>query len=333
MKSIIAVAVILILTMTPDAQQKFAQIGNLELESGETIENCQIGYRTFGKINSDSTNIIIYPTWFEGKSEHLETLIKKYQFIDTTKYFVIAIDALGNSVSTSPSNYDENDFPSFTIQDMVKSQFIMLTQLFGFKNIFAIIGGSMGAMQAYEWAVSYPEYAEKIIPYVGTPRLTSYDLMLQGIMLDIIEQSYNYEIPEGQTLSLIDRIMNSHAYTPEYRVENTSREDFDNFMTRFNKEGKNYFPLIDFYYQLKAMIAHNIASKFHDSMEEAANIVQADLLIIQSMTDILVNPIPSIEFAELTGAEILKLDNNCGHIAVNCEMEKVKTKISEFLKK
>lgn len=321
-----------ILCTNVQAQQQFAEIDNLKLNSGQTITDCRVGYRTYGTLSDDSSNVILFPTWFEGVSEHIGRLITKYNFIDTTKYFIIAVDALGNSVSSSASNYTAGEvFPEITINDMVTSQYIMLTEKMGFKQIHGIVGGSMGGMQAFEWAVAYPEFAKKIVPYVGTPRLTSYDLMLMTIMTRIIDDSYRFNIPEEETVMTLDLIMNAHAYTPEYRVEKTSRQDFDSFINGFDKSGKDHFPLIDFQYQMDAMMQHNVARNFNDSMEEAAQNVKADMLIIPSMTDMLVNPIPAVEFAEIYGAEILKLQSYCGHISVNCKIEEVKKTIADFL--
>ncbi|MFN3695433.1 MAG: hypothetical protein ACK4UV_10530, partial [Ignavibacterium sp.] len=93
-----------------DAEQHYKIIGNFITQTGDTIKDCKIGYRYFGTVNSDSSNIILYCTWFGGNSEAIGRLIRKYQFIDTTKFLIIAVDALGNGVSSSPSNY-EGKFP------------------------------------------------------------------------------------------------------------------------------------------------------------------------------------------------------------------------------
>ena len=105
------IKILLVLTFSisivqAQSEQKFAEIGDLNLVSGEVINNCVVGYRTFGELNTDSSNVIIFPTWFEGTTNDIARLIQKYSFLDTTKYFIIAIDALGNGVSSSPSNYD-----------------------------------------------------------------------------------------------------------------------------------------------------------------------------------------------------------------------------------
>jgi homoserine O-acetyltransferase len=122
----VILTVILFFCLSVNAQkggQEFAVLGNFKLENGSTINNCRIGYRTFGKINSDSTNIILVCTWFSGRSESVSSVFcNKDGFIDTTTFYVIVVDALGNGISSSPSNYKAKSgalFPSVSISDMV----------------------------------------------------------------------------------------------------------------------------------------------------------------------------------------------------------------------
>src|SRR5579884_2387932 len=91
-------------TQTAQGSQQFANIGNLKLQNGEVIHNCRIGYRTFGQLNDDKSNAVLFPTWFGGRTQDLVELIGPGKLVDSGKYFVIAADALGDGVSCSPSN-------------------------------------------------------------------------------------------------------------------------------------------------------------------------------------------------------------------------------------
>ena len=156
--------IVLFTSLFAQSEQQFAELGNFKLVSGETIYKCKIGYRTFGTLNTEKTNAVLYPTWFGGKSESLANLIGPDKVVDSEKYFVIAVDALGNGVSSSPSNceYQSNkNFPEITIKDMVNSQYKLLTEHLGIKKLHGMIGGSMGGMQVFEWIVSYPDFMER----------------------------------------------------------------------------------------------------------------------------------------------------------------------------
>ena len=75
------------------------------LESGEVIHDCRVGYRTFGKLNADGSNAILFPTWANGTTDQLQHSIGPHTgVVDYADYFVILIDALASGVSSSPSN-------------------------------------------------------------------------------------------------------------------------------------------------------------------------------------------------------------------------------------
>jgi len=312
------------------SNQMMANIGELKLTSGEMIDNCQIGYRTFGKLNEGKSNIIIYPTWFGGTSEAISSLIDKHNFIDTTKYYIIAIDALGNGVSTSPSNY-KKEFPQITIKDMVNAEFKLLTEALNIHHIFAAIGGSMGSMQVLEWAVAFPDFMNKIVAYVATPKMTSYDLLWMNTQLDIIESGKMHGMSEKEIKKLSDMMTAVIARTPAYVVENTMVEKFPEYLSSFDKEPSTVFTIDDYEIQLKAMMKHDISLDFNGSMEKAAKAIKAKLFIIVSKTDMMVNPTEALKLADLIKARKLILQNNCGHLAVSCELERCKKEIADFL--
>jgi len=313
--------------------QNYADIGDFKLLSGDTIKNCQIGYRTFGKLNSDSSNVIIYPTWFAGTTEDISTLITKHSFVDSTKYFIIAIDALGNGVSSSPSNYEYDDtvFNNLTISDMVNSQYKFLTEIVGIKHLFAAIGGSMGSMQVLQWAVSYPHFIDKIVAYLSTPKMSSYDLLWMNTQLNMIESSRKNGMSDREIKKISDMITQVLARTPAYVVEHTHIEDFHDYLASFDKEPSKIFTLDNYLVSLKAMMRHDISINFNGSMEDAAKNIFAKLFIIVSETDMIVNPTAALNLARLTNAQSLILNNNCGHLAVGCEINLCRDEISVFL--
>src|SRR5437868_1906039 len=107
-------------------EQKFADIGEFKLVSGEVIHDCKIGYRTFGKLNADMSNIVVFPTWAGGTTEELRGDVGAKGLVDDADYFVILLDAFANGVSSSPSNSAKQPhmkFPQITVRDMVNSQY------------------------------------------------------------------------------------------------------------------------------------------------------------------------------------------------------------------
>ncbi|MFO7524261.1 MAG: alpha/beta fold hydrolase [Ignavibacteriaceae bacterium] len=329
-KLYLLIFIITAVNIQAQSEQSFASIGDLELENGDIISDCKIGYRTFGKANQDTSNVIMYCSWFEGTSEAIGTLIEKRNFVDTSRYFIIAFDALGNGISSAPSNYPDS-FPVITIRDMVKSQFIVLSEHLGIKHLHGAVGGSMGSMQVLEWAVAYPDFISKVVAYVCSPKLNSYDLLWMNTQLKMIETLKKYGAEEKEIKNLSKMLTAWISRTPEYINENININEFQSYLKSFEPEMTNPFTLDDYVSQMKAMISHDISRNYNYSMEKTSENIKAKLLIIVSKNDLMVNPVESIRLAELTGAELIILDNDCGHLAVSCEFEKIKNEIDLFL--
>lgn len=315
--------------------QQFAVLGDFRTERGSVIEDCKIGYRLFGKLNDDKSNVVLWPTWFGGTTEHLIGLIGEDKLIDDREYFVIAVDALGNGVSSSPSNSKSQpgtEFPQITIADMVRSQYLLLTEKLNIEHLHAIIGGSMGGMQTFEWVVTFPDFMDKAIPYVGSPRLSAYDLMLHMLRLEIIEAGRQYGCPDDTLLGLIRSVEHLVARTPDHFARNTKREAVPEIITDFMKNQSPAFTLDNYAAQLQAMVSHNVARNFDNNLKAAAKQINAEVFVIVGLQDHIVHPAPALAFAELINARTLTLDSDCGHLCVGCEMDTVKQAVAQFLK-
>src|SRR5581483_3302036 len=103
-----------------DGTLQFANLGDFKLDSGQIVRHCRIGYRTYGQLTEDRSNVIVALTWFGGSTQGLAAWIGPSKLYDSSKFFVVAIDALGDGVSSSPSN--NAGMPPFTIRDMVHTQ-------------------------------------------------------------------------------------------------------------------------------------------------------------------------------------------------------------------
>src|ERR1700674_2619354 len=105
-----------------------------------------------------------------GDNNHrIDYLIGPGRALDPAKYFVICTDAIGNGLTTSPSNSKSQPkmmFPKFNIRDMVNSQHRLVAEKFGLKKLVTVIGASMGGMQAVQWGLSYPEMMDSIVPII-----------------------------------------------------------------------------------------------------------------------------------------------------------------------
>ncbi|HET6861807.1 MAG TPA: alpha/beta fold hydrolase [Pyrinomonadaceae bacterium] len=339
MRLFIICVVLSLLSLTTLAQdQQFANLGDFKLESGEIIHDCRIGYRIFGKLNADKSNAVILPTWASGTTEQLKSSVGPGRMLDE-KYFVIAVDALGNGVSSSPSNsklQSRMRFPKFTLRDCVRSQHELVTGVLKLTHVRAVVGVSMGGMQAFEWLVSYPEFMDMAVPIVGSPRLAPYDLLLWQAQIDAIMNDRGWNNGEYIT---------NPARSAEYEFGAlllTTPANYNNQMTREKilaelkkaaEQKGGGFDANDKIRQDQAMMAHDIAAPYGGSVEKAAARVKAKVMVVVSRYDHVVTPGPASEFAKLINAPLLELLGDCGHLAPSCESQTVNSAIARFLDK
>ena len=161
-------------------------LGDFILQHGMTLRDAKIAYKTYGTLNAARNNAIVYPTWFGGQHSDNEYLIGPGMALDPDKYFIIVPDMFANGLSPSPSNvsppYDRARFPNVTYYDNVRAQHRLVTERFGIEKVALVLGWSMAAGQTYQWAVSYPDMVERILPFCATARIPIHNfVVLEGL--------------------------------------------------------------------------------------------------------------------------------------------------------
>lgn len=330
------VGVLILVIIIPSATSaqgdlQYAEFGECGLESGEVILDCRVGYRTLGTLNIERSNAVLFPTWFSGTTEQLAGLVGPGLLLDSAQFFIVAVDAFGNGVSSSPSNSTaqaQAAFPVFTVGDLVEIQHRLLTEVFELERLRGVVGISMGGMQAFEWLVRYPAFAEAVIPIVGSPRFSSFDLLVWETQLRLIEQCQQAGCADVGTL------FNMIAYlvlnTPEYRNRQTSRDQFAGFVQRVTEQARS-FDAANMASQIRAMLTHDVAAGFGGSLEEASKVVEARLLTVVAMHDHAVTPSTARAFTELVGGQLMEMNSPCGHTVFGCETARIGTAVNAFL--
>jgi len=314
---------------------RFAELGDFKLESGEVIRDCRVGYRTFGTLAPDRSNAVVFLTGAGGTTEQAAGFVGPGKLLDSSRYHVVLIDPLSNGVSSSPSNsklQPRMRFPRITIADMVRSQHELLTRVLRLDHVKAVIGQSMGGVQTFEWMVDYPGFMDKAVPIVGTPRPTSYDLILYGAVVEAIKRDLDWKNGEysDQPARRLRAAIAALAFeTPQAVIQQVPRDQVEQALDQFG-------PLADANDQIRqyeAGLAFDISRRFRNSMERAAAAVKAKTLIIVASQDHTANPGPALEFAKMIKAETVILDSECGHVVTACEAEKIAEAVAKFLSK
>jgi homoserine O-acetyltransferase len=162
------------------------EIPDFTLECGATLRPARVAYKTYGTLNADKSNAIVYPTWYSGRYWENEWLIGAGMALDPAVWFIIVPNMLGNGLSSSPSNtpppYDRARFPRVNVRDNVHSQYRLVTERFGIERLAMVLGWSMGAGQTYQWAVSHPEMVARALPFCGSSRTSPHNVVfLEGV--------------------------------------------------------------------------------------------------------------------------------------------------------
>jgi len=157
------------------------ELGDVRLSTGQTLRAAKLAYKTYGTLNEDKSNAIVYPTWYSGQHQDNEWLIGEGMSLDPSKYFIIVPNMLGNGLSSSPSNtpapHDGARFPKVTFYDQVEQQHRLVTKRFGIEKLALVTGWSMGAGQTYQWAVSYPAMVERALPFCGSSKTSEHNIV------------------------------------------------------------------------------------------------------------------------------------------------------------
>jgi homoserine O-acetyltransferase len=170
---------------TPDVHKDYTRIsiGALDLEEGGRIDDCWLAVRTWGRLNAEKSNAVLVPTWYSGTHQiWADAYVGQGHALDPEKYFIVAVNQIGNGLSVSPHNTADDSismsrFPHVRIGDDVVAQERLLREHFGIERLFAVVGGSMGAQQTYEWAVRFPDKVLRAAPIAGTAKNTPHDFL------------------------------------------------------------------------------------------------------------------------------------------------------------
>ncbi len=350
----------------------------LYLESGRILEPYQIAYETYGKLNSDKSNVIVichalsgshhvagtYPN--DRKAGWWDGLIGSGKAVDTDRYFVICTNVIGSCFgSTSPMSdyYPSHEpyrlkFPVITIKDMIRAQKQLFSQL-GIHHVKAIIGGSMGGMQALQFGVDYPNFADHIIALATTYATRAWTIAFNKVAIEAIRRDPRFKNgnyapnafkEHGMDGLAIGRIAGHISYLSPFSMDDKFGDNYVNndglfeLFGRYEVErymeynttnfSKNFDPM-SYLYIVKAINTFNL-SRGYDSLYDAVSRIKADTTLISFSSDYLFFPSEMEHIYKMMSRERQKcsyheIDSQYGHDAFLVELYKFDYIIKEKL--
>ena len=282
--------------------------GDFKLESGEVIKDFSISYVTHGTLNANKSNAILMVTAISGNHHRLDFMIGPGKALDPDKYFIICTDAIGNGLTTSPSNSKAQPrmaFPKFAIRDMVESQYRLLKEKLGIDHVVAVVGPSMGGMQTLQWGVSHPDFMDALVAMVPLTRTPGWTVAVleasrKAIMEDPAWKDGNYDAPPEKGVRLWRDILNLlAARTPDmYSAQFKNGMDTLPWMEAQETAAMKAFDANDWIYQTWAYERHDVGTTpgFDGDTAKALASIKAKTLILTGTKDLLN---PEIEPAEM----------------------------------
>ncbi|PSB55711.1 alpha/beta fold hydrolase [Chamaesiphon polymorphus] len=307
-------------------------IDNFEFQCGKCLSEVQIIYQTYGDLNADRSNAILYPTSYGAQHSDIEWLISADGILDPTQWFIIIPNMFGNGLSTSPSNSDcglvESGF-WFTHFDNVRAQEKLLTEVLKIDRLALIYGWSMGAQQAYHWGALYPDRVQRIAALCGTARTTDHNrIFLQSLRsaltADPAWTGTGFDRLPERGLHTFARIYASWAASQEFYREglyySLGYSSLEDYLVRAweasyrQRDPHNLIAMLDTW--LHCDLSDN--SVYQGDYRSTLSAIRAKTYVMPSTTDLYFTPADcAAEAALITNAEYRPIRSIWGHRAGN----------------
>ena len=306
-------------------------IANFRAENGVTLPQARIVYGTYGHLNAARDNVVLLPSHYMANLQGYQWLIGPERALDPAKLFLVATELFGNGRSSSPSNtpepYHGPRFPVMTIRDNVEAVHRLLVEELKVTHVRAIIGFSMGAQQAFQWAVSYPDFAGRIVATSGTAKTYPHGIVrLEGQIAALTaDPPFRAAITlprprKGWRLSewcgragFIRRNGGAGSCgVARARPGTTFEQVMNGFRTRFSADANDYI------LQARTWEKHDVGGTpgFNGDVERALRSIKVPLLYMPSETD-LYFPIGDARYeaAFIPGVVLMPIPSLWGHTA------------------
>ena len=317
--------------MSNPTPHQIYELGDFPLDADITLPKAQIAFATYGELTAGRDNVIVFPSWYTGSHLDVEWLIGDGRPLDTTKYFVVAPSMFANGLSSSPSNtpppYDRGRFPAITIQDNVRAQYKLLTERLDARRIQLAIGGSMGAFQAYQWGLAYPDLVERIAPCCGAARVSPHCyVFLEGAKAALTtDQQFaggDYTSPPERGLRAMARVWAGWALSQQFYRDGLYRRmgfnDIESFLVDFWEAFWLKLDANNLLSQLHTWQTADISQTpgFHGDLERALGAIRAKAVLSPGQKDLYFPPEDMAWDAErMPNAETRAIPGPWGHFS------------------
>lgn len=311
------------------AKHQIAELGDLTLESGAVVKHLRMSYVVHGKLNAARDNAILVLHGFGANHHSFDAMIGADKPLDTNRYFIIATDQFGSTQvgfehSTGPTNSGmKMNFPHYNHRDMIQAQHKLVTEGLGIRHLRTVLGISMGATHALQYAVMYPGFMDAIVPIVGVPVFGNEAFFHMTQVQSIIEncaawQGGNYTDNSTECAGTALWNLANYFFSREWWDANIrTQAEFDSFRKSWTEAYFGVQDMRDLYYLAKAFGRSSIAAtpSFNGDLNAALQSIKAKTLFIYSPKDMFFLP-KQVEqaAAQIKSSQVVAINADAGHM-------------------
>ena len=319
------------------------ELGDVTLQSGETLPDAKLAYKTYGALSAAGDNVIVLPTYYTGTHVNNEGYVDAVAALDPERYFIVSIDMFGNGVSSSPSNtpppHDGPRFPRTTLYDNVACQHRLLTEALGVARIRLVTGWSMAGCQSFQWAAQYPDMVEAILPFCAAARASPHNIVfLEGVkaalQADAAWNGGDYEAPPEAGLRAFGRVYAGWGFSQVFYRDGHYRElgfeTVEDLLLDWERDHLTW-DANDLLHMLWSWQNSDISAipAYGGDFEKALGAIRARTIIAPCSTDFYFPPDDNaIEVGHMPNAELRVFDSPWGHCVAS---PGVRPEFSRFL--
>ena len=305
-------------------------LGDFPLQSGISLPNAFIGYRTFGKLNSNRDNVIIFPTWYTGTHDQVNPYVGKGKALDPERYFIVVPDMFTNGKSTSPSNASASfrglQFPLVTPFDNVAAQRRLLEEHFGVTGVQLAAGFSMSGQQAYHWAALHSDLVKRACSICGSAKTSAHNLAMLHVYKATMEASPNWLDSscnewDPKILTIVASVGATMAMSQDWYREGKHLENGAADVAGAIESLKSLFTSwvpADLYAQTLTWMAADVSdnSSFNGDLSAALSAIKIPFLMMPCNTDLYFRVADNeAEKALMSNAKLTVIESSSGHMA------------------
>ena len=304
------------------------ELGDVQLQSGVTLRNAKLAYKTYGTISASRDNVILMPTFYGGQHSDTEALMGAGRALDPSRYFIVVPNMFGNGLSSSPSNSappcDRAAFPNITVYDNVMCQHRLLTEHLGLKRLKLVVGFSMGAQQAFQWGALHSDLIEAIAPLCGSARTSPHNqLFLEGVRAALTADAAFadgwYDAPPIKGLRAFSRVYCGWAFSQDFfrereyrKIGLASMEDVVRFLEGYFRQRDANDLLAMLWTWHHADISAN--ATFKGDFTAALKAIHARTIVMPGATDLYFRVRDNeLEVEQMPNAELRPIPSIWGH--------------------